>query len=359
MYMNDKEIQQIERFFCCKEVNSNGLNLYLRELCSFNIYSNNKEIIALLSNYILPHMENSQKITETPIVPENWDIYFLYLDFNEVCFAKMQTYHSNKYSLIFESSGGITLTNWFLKKRWHVSFENKHILNNVQDIYCGIRRIVMRNLYTYKAALLHAACINWKNKTILICGNKGAGKSTLMYYLIFNYRASIISGDQTIVWCNNDNRMLCWGSIASLKFNSKDWNFFQNSHKSRIVKRFFETHNYFSSNNKLTISPLEFSNIINCEFISIGTPDIVLYINQSQKNSCFEKLSPKFAVKILTSCLIDDVTADKPENNKQHSVRVNSEKNAVKCIAENCDVYSIKSKIQLSSIVHFLDSIIS
>jgi hypothetical protein len=67
----------------------------------------------------------------------------------------------------------------------------------VQDLYCGLRRIAARRLT--RAALLHAAAVQLRDRTLLFLGNKASGKSFASYACMLS-GADHVASDKTCVW---------------------------------------------------------------------------------------------------------------------------------------------------------------
>ncbi len=126
--------------------------------------------------------------------------------------------------------------------------------------------------------LIHAASVSIDNKGLLICGEKGAGKTTLMSHLLNSGKANFIANDK--VFLSPDLSTLEYFPIVARigegtlrKFAKYDLQ--NNYHRISEEEKKIEKENL--GNDKWNFTPVEMAKIFSCEYKSMESFVAVLF----------------------------------------------------------------------------------
>lgn len=122
-----------------------------------------------------------------------------------------------------------------------------------------IREILIRESENSGSILFHASALRIKNNGILIPGKKGAGKSSLMAYLLFNKEAKFINNDRVFLSLKNNLNYL----PLPIRFSVETVRSFSDSIPFPFSKKRVN-----ESNTKIEITPKELSQVFSRELIS-------------------------------------------------------------------------------------------
>ncbi|MGE7983652.1 hypothetical protein [Solibacillus sp. NPDC093137] len=139
-----------------------------------------------------------------------------------------------------------------------------------------IREILLRSLENKMEIFFHASAIEFKGSGIIITGDSGAGKTSLMTHFVANSDAAFLANDRVIITKSNELIIkqfplpirLGLGTakqynelIKAEKFQRK-----QDSSMEKALKDLPIEEPYYENVGKLELTPKEFSNLFNSNF---------------------------------------------------------------------------------------------
>ncbi|WP_106767820.1 hypothetical protein [Paenibacillus faecalis] len=287
---------------------------------------------------------------------QSWEIFFVNeLDVVDLFILNKNLFDGNS-SLLIERSGSLTITNWQKKKRWHVWKRNMSSRHFIQDIYCGIRRVIGRELNQLGGSLFHAASVALNDHTIMLFGNKGSGKSFIAYALIVYNEASLISGDQTFVWTNGE-KLHCAGTISSYRINLADKNLFPNQKLHEQIFQYAEKESIEKNNligDKVCIPPQDLNKFFKNRSQEKMEPNILVFLENNEGSEVeIKKLKETQIESYLTKNLLDESYVDYPF---EHTDPIEKKDKLLK-VMTNCRGILIKGRPTFDSIHKIFNSI--
>lgn len=163
------------------------------------------------------------------------------------------------------------------------------------DYGVQVMREIRHYIYTQniksKCSLLHAAALRFNNHNILICGDKGSGKTTTLCKLLSSPHAQLyLSNDK--LWISCDGKKLYAytyplvarvgpGTLSSIK----EFEIYLSSHN--LYRKQKHTSMEANKNGKFEITPLELSRIFSVPLIDCFEPDAIIITHFSDKNYAF------------------------------------------------------------------------
>lgn len=364
MYSKNQKLVELYQYAVEKATTCVHIFTCIHPIGRFSFYSHPTLLIKTLLEFLTPHMEKVLFPGEIPnsACAEGWCIYLLNCRIPDLLMEKVSLYQNGEISFIKETSGSVTLTHWPSMQRWHFNEGQIEDRFFTQDIYCGVRRMIMRRAECTRAALLHAACFQKNNKTVLLLGEKGAGKSVFSYYMMLYANAVYVSGDQTLVWQDEYEKVYCWGSIASLKFNLRDRILFPPNaicdhifdyiahEKQDFTKRFGD---------KVGISPLEFLRISQIDYRSVTEkPDAIVFLSTDGNiRECVLLSEKTLKSKLLQHCLVD-VETDMMEPAEVKAARLSKQVELISLLAQQSEGYLLPAKFPLEWMRRSLERIL-
>ena len=133
--------------------------------------------------------------------------------------------------------------------------------------------------------LIHAACVCINDKALLICGNKAAGKTTLMSHLLNSGKTNFISNDKVFLSADL-SEIEYFPLVARIgggtlnKFSKYD---LRNEYY-RISKEDKKKGKEDLGNDKWDFTPVEMAKIFNCEYKEAGKLEAVIIPNIGENN---------------------------------------------------------------------------
>ncbi len=351
--MNKKDLHEtINKIYdSVLEKSKDHVTLYAgkHQYISYSVKSKPNFAIGELLEYIAPHAIEKKEVS----LKENWSIHLLKWDFEIEHMPEIT--HTDAMTFIKEKSGSYTLIDWKSYQRWHILRTDVVNREFIQDVYCGIRRIISRSALKYGAAiLLHSASFNKNNRTFIVAGKKGSGKSFLSYYAMIALNAKFIAGDQTLIWIENDREIYCSGTIASYRININDRKQFSNiTRHDLLMEHALKKYSNPNIAAKLSLTPYEFCKIAAVEMVSVSKPEVLLFLEKAE-GSIIEKIEPEKTIKLLEANLLHDMIADIRETKRQYQQRDYKQKIAINEIAHQCEAYILPIRPPLSMIERIL-----
>ncbi len=315
-----------------------------------SIYANHNVSIDNLRSFLLPYV-----ICRSNNDVDEWKIYIfsdldIALQFNE-------HYFSDCYTIYMESSGGITITDWISRIRYHIFKNYSQQLNYVQDIYCGIRRILQRSLFKFSFALLHGAAFMQGGKTFCIAGKKGAGKSYMLFDQVFLRNADLVASDKTLLWMDNDN-IHCTSLISTIKFNFCDLQrlLISGHHQTlrdTLYARYLQSVDIVGG--KAAISPFELERKANIKIINHAVLDCVILIDEHADQ--VKRIVSNKEMQIIKAHFLDDIGFEKNWDKKESYEREQRESKMLEYMLNLCEIYLIPPRMDPHEFHQFLNSL--
>lgn len=109
-----------------------------------------------------------------------------------------------------------------------------------QSTYAAVRRIELLKAAPAHMTVLHAAAVSIAGHGVLICGRKGAGKTTLALALL-GRGAAYVSSDRTIVWTDRDGPAAS-GWVGTFRLDSPSLSLALDREQSRDADRYLRDH---------------------------------------------------------------------------------------------------------------------
>lgn len=171
-----------------------------------------------------------------------------------------------------------------------------------------IRELLLRTLENYGYIFFHSAAINYNNKGIMIIGNSGTGKTTLMSHLLNNLNSNFISNDRVFLKKENYISLRYFPlpirlGIGTIKSISQLRSYISNHKLFRTQNTMFadkelnlvlDKYNVFLDKNKIELTPLEFTKALNLNTIEKTVLNLIIVPN-------IIKESDKISIKELNS----------------------------------------------------------
>ncbi len=105
----------------------------------------------------------------------------------------------------------------------YVGLSSSHVWT--QDVYSQIRVLIQDSLRPRGCLEIHAASVVWQERGLLLLGDKGAGKTTVSYYLHLVEHAAYVSADRLLIW-GEGMRLRTSGTISSYRMTLQDLQLF-------------------------------------------------------------------------------------------------------------------------------------
>lgn len=280
--------------------NTKSYRLYNNGVIGFRVFCGQADVLDSVHAYLGAHFK--EELLDDAIT---WDIY---AERHDLCLAEMREM-SQRHSCLYtkrEESGTLTIRD----EKAHKCFlacdpESTDIFAFTQDIYCTIRRLSIRS-FDY-SVVLHAAACRLMDKTVLLLGEKGAGKSLLTDSLMLKHNADYIAADQTILRVEN-NELFCSGNITSYRvwetnnilckqyMNYKclfDYALNMADVKQRTIK------------SKLNLPPRIATEILKKRIAKKTKVDFLIFLGE-QKEDALTEIAPSDAYRLLKKYILQD-----------------------------------------------------
>ena len=229
-------------------------------------------------------------------------------------------YHNNE-------SGNETIINPGEREAFVVYAGNGIDLNLIEDCYAIVRTICYDHLCRIGAVLIHGCAMRYNNQTVLLAGDKGAGKTVVQHYLLQELRADFISADRTIAWVD-DGRVVCTGWISTYR---PDIRIFDILAGSAGMKRFQEYYMrkrddplYFQ-NNKIRIAPGELTDMLDIDAVPVSGMDVIIILDDPGAGDSYalEEVDVDRAETVFSRFMIDlkEQGVDSPMHGERRDAR--------------------------------------
>lgn len=270
--MNQKYFQNMIEGFCSLDD-----NLYRYSTCfKFSELQNSIELIT--NNYqAIECVKNMFKYFEANNVTNLYKIYAIYISKNNIPdihlikdykWQKIEL-HQNQigYRVVIDKDLEIIKTDdfsflyiWNKRKNTLIAYYDVNNQNLIDDPMRIIRGMAFSNIDKYYRKI-HSACFEYLNEGFLICGSKGAGKTSVFLKIISNIINNIkfISDDKLYLSVTNNNAV---GSTQAVRI---DKNTISNMNLKNINFDYCTT-NVDRFNDKIQIFPKYLCNIMSIEF---------------------------------------------------------------------------------------------
>jgi hypothetical protein len=322
-------------------------SLYFNAVFTFNhistkfIFSSEKEDMILnnLKIQLTPYQYNDNTINAYPQSCDTWRIYLCTQISSELYSACIDSITDSQHDLSIknEMSSSIMITCWKEKIRWHVLKKAK-INNFIEDIYCGIRRIIMRKLSYLSSIQLHSACFSIKDKTIMLIGSKGTGKSSFEYYSMLKHNAFYLSSDRTFLFEATMNEIMCLGVPSSFRFNLKELEKYPNTVEHSKVKDLVTTKSEFmkqANDYKISVTPHEMCDIFKGKILNLAKPEVLIFL-ESNESTTFNVIENSIALKIVKKHIMSETHNDYPDY-----ITENTNDNILELLCMKCKCYKL------------------
>lgn len=149
-----------------------------------------------------------------------------------------------------------------------------------------IREILLRSLENNMEIFFHASAIEYKGSGIIITGDSGAGKTSLMTHFVANSDAAFLANDRVIITKSNELIIkqfplpirLGMGTakqynelLKAAKFQRK-----QSRYVEKALKDFPIKEHHYENVGKLELTPKEFSDLFNSNFIDTAKLKLII-----------------------------------------------------------------------------------
>lgn len=191
------------------------------------------------------------------------------------------------------------------RDRWYAGDGDVASFGLVQDVYCGLRRIATRRLA--RAVLLHAAAVRIGDRTILILGDKGSGKSFAGHACMLA-GADHLASDKTCVWASTHG-LRCAGLIGSIRLSLLDAERFAGFTAHRAVcARLHEVGRDPARvvAGKICLDPSELCRLIGIRPVAAARPSALVFLDQPAAPVALAAIDPGDAARRLSAFALTD-----------------------------------------------------
>jgi hypothetical protein len=184
------------------------------------------------------------------------------------------------WQLRVEQSSNMTLINSTNRQMLCLFTEKSSPHLWTQDVYCQMRILIRESLDLLGGVELHAASFRWHDRTISVLGDKGAGKSTVSYFLKLMESAEYVAGDRMLVWKEGEE-LRCSGVIASYRLTPGDMGLFPLTSRHQAVMdectRQIDRPDVYSRG-KVRLSPARLASALGIPVVRVAKPEIVWFL---------------------------------------------------------------------------------
>jgi hypothetical protein len=188
--------------------------------------------------------------------------------------------------------------------RWYLGDGDAASFGVVQDLYCGLRRIAARRLT--RAALLHAAAVQLRDRTLLFLGDKASGKSFASYACMLS-GADHVASDKICMWASPLG-LRCAGLIGSIRLAPADAAHFAGFTTHAAVRERLRTAARDPARvlgDKICLDPSELCRLVGVRPIHTSRPT-TLVILEPRGDIGLEPIDPVELRRRLTALTLDD-----------------------------------------------------
>ena len=293
--------------------------LYYFPGLSFEVYCDSLDLFYKVDKFLYPHM-----LTEKKNCEQEWKIYYIRgnIKIEQLRVEKIIGTYGND-SLVtasFSEDNGVyyyynsessneTIVNPRESEAFVVYASDIIDLNLLEDCYAIIRTICFSHLCLRGAILIHGCAVKYDNKTILLVGEKGAGKTTVQHYLLNELKTDFISADRTIVWIDN-GQAVCTGWISTYRPDISIFELLPKSEDMEKLKEYYRCRKddmlYFQKN-KIRIAPGELIEMLCINALSISQIDSVVILDDLGAGDVYalEKIDVDSAEALCARFIID------------------------------------------------------
>ena len=260
----------------------------------------------------------------------------------------------------------------FTKKKIHFYYDTEYEISEINSL---IREAIVKITCAEQGILwLHASAFSINNKTFLIIGQKGYGKTTLLLNSILNLKSNFLCNDQIPLFIeNNKVKTFCWRPDLKITLDiAKKINLVSNSINN--AEKVF-----FLINNKLPYSFINFDKMSNRLGKIFIPPENDLKLNYEKKDCTIDYifiLSPEQTISeievpdILKYANTDPETITVPKlnnmgktmpywNKRIKPVTINSEayilnNTIINQLNLQCKMFSVGNRLPFSQISEFI-----
>ncbi|WP_240420346.1 hypothetical protein [Paenibacillus periandrae] len=255
-----------------------------------------------------------------------------------------------------EESNNVTIVNFKYRTARIIYTDYQVNMKLLEDCYSVIKHLCYLHVIDQGGCLLHSCSVRYNNKTIIIMGEKGAGKTTIQHYLMHTLKASFISADRTLVW-KKEGRLFCAGWISTYRPSIDVLSFLPNDEARLNLTKYYdkykENQDYFQKN-KIRMSP---SNLIHClkiKSISYSLFDVGIFIKYDEKQV-------GYSLKKMTDNSFDELmlnTIDPSEEGILSIALKDNNTNSLTLVGEDLkkvNFYRLTGRGDLCEFVHLLE----